>query len=122
MLILSTGVLASDWGAVRLLEFATVTCQDWEDTAEPAPGFATGTIVKSEIKFRETIVGTRHRVEIGNNALVELDVIERPGQPPRFINSLFGEFGDPQVLLSLNADCNLQVARTRCSKPSARKA
>jgi hypothetical protein len=93
------------------LEFATVTCQDWEDTAEPAPGFATGAIVKSEIKFRETIVGTRHRVEIGNNALVELDVIERPGQPPRFINSLFGEFGDPQVLLSLNADCNLQVAR-----------
>jgi hypothetical protein len=111
LLILSTGVLAGDWGAVRLLEFATATCQDWEDTAEPAPGFATGAIVKSEIKFRETIVGTRHRIEVADKALVELDVIERTGQPSRFVSSLFGEFGDPLVLLSLSADCSLQVAR-----------
>jgi hypothetical protein len=83
LLILTTGVLAGDWGAVRLLEFATATCQDWEATAEPAPGFATGTMVKSEIKFRGTMVGTRHRVEIGNNALVVLDVIERTGHPSR---------------------------------------
>ena len=111
LLILSTGVLAGDWGAVRLLEFAAATCRGWEATAEPAPGFATGSIVKSEIRFRETIVGTRHRIDVDNNALVELDVIERTGQPPRFVNSLFGEFGDPLVLLSLSADCNLQVAR-----------
>jgi hypothetical protein len=94
-----------------LLGFATETCQDWEDTSKPAPGFATGAIVKSEIKFRETIVGTRHRIEVDNNALLELDVIERAGQPPRFVSSLFGEFGDPLVLLSLSADCSLQVAR-----------
>jgi hypothetical protein len=111
LLILPIVVLAGDWGAVRLLEFATETCQDWEDTAEPAPGFATGAIVKSEIKFREMIVGTRHHIEVDNNTLLELDVIERAGQPPRFVSSLFGEFGDPLVLLSLSADCSLQVAR-----------
>ncbi len=111
LLLMSTGVLAADWGAARLLEFATASCQGWQDAAKPATGFATGSIVKSEIKFREKVVGTRHRVEIENNALVELDVIEHSGQPVRFINSLFGEFGDPLVLLSLGADCSLQVAR-----------
>jgi hypothetical protein len=111
LLLISDTIMANEWQPQRLLEFATATCQDWEDTAEPAPGFATGSIVKSEIKFRETIVGTRHRIEVDNDALVELDVIERTGQPPRFVSSLFGEFGDPLVLLSLSADCSLQVAR-----------
>lgn len=108
---MSTGVLAGDWGAVRLLEFATVTCRGWETAAEPAPGFATGSIVKSEIKFRQTTVGTRYRFEVDNNARVEFDVIARAGQQPRFVSSLFGEYGDPLVLLSVDADCDLQVAR-----------
>ena len=111
LLLVSTGVLAADWGTARLLEFATATCRGWQDSAEPAPGFATGGVVKSEIKFRERIVGIRHRIEVDGNALVELDVIERAGQPSRFVSSLFGEFGDPLVLLSLDADCDLQVAR-----------
>ena len=94
-----------------MLEFAIASCRDWNTTAGPAPGFATGEIIKSEIRFRERIVGTRHRFEDDNNILVELDVIARAGQQPRFVSSLFGEFGDPLVLLSVDADCDLQVAR-----------
>ena len=109
--MLSTGVLAGDWGAVRLLEFATATCQAWDSAAEPAPGFTNGAIVESEIKFRGVTVGTRYRFEVDNNARVELDVIARVGQQPRFVTSLFAEYGDPLVLLSVDVDCDLQVAR-----------
>jgi len=111
LLILPIGVLAEEWEPVRLLEFVTATCRDWETTPEPASGFANGAIVESEIKFRETTVGTRYRFEIDNIARVELDVIARAGQQPRFVGSLFGEFGDPLVLVSVDADCDLQVAR-----------
>ena len=111
LLLISNTAMANEWQARRLLEFATTTCQDWEVTAEPAPGFTTGAIVKSKIRFREMVVGTRYRFEVADKGLVELDVIERAGQPSRFVSSLFGEFGDPLVLLSLSADCSLQVAR-----------
>lgn len=111
LLLISNSAMANEWQARRLLEFATATCRDWGAVAEPAPGFATGATVKSEIKFREKVVGTRYRVEVDDKSLVELDVIELAGQPVRFISSLFGEFGDPLVLLSLSADCGLQVAR-----------
>ena len=111
LLLISNTAMANEWQARRLLEFATTTCQDWEVTAEPAPGFTTGAIVKSKIRFREMVVGTRYRFEVADKGLVELDVIERAGQPSRFVSSLFGKLGDPLVLLSLSADCSLQVAR-----------
>ncbi len=111
LLTMSSDVLAGDWGAARLLEFANATCRDWKATTEPAPGFATGAVVRSEIRMRETTIGIRHRVEVDNGAFVELDIIERVGQAPRFVSSLFGEFGNPLLLISLSADCSLQVAR-----------
>ncbi len=111
LLLFSVIAVANEWQPRRLLEFAVATCHAWEATTEPAPEFATGSIVKSEIKIRETTVGTRYRLEVDNNALVELDVIDRTGQPTRFISTLLGEFGDPLVLLSLSSDCNLQAAR-----------
>jgi len=110
LLLVFATVAASGWQSGNLLEFATATCQDWDGTAGPAPGFANGAVVESEIRFRETTVGTRYRFEVDDNARVELDVIVRAGQQ-RFVSSLFGEFGDPLVLLSLDADCDLQVAR-----------
>ncbi len=111
LLLICAAAVANEWQPRRLLEFAVATCHAWQATTEPSPGFATGSIVKSEIKFRETTVGTRYRLEVDNNALVELDVIDRTGQPTRFISTLFGGLGDPLVLLSLSSDCNLQAAR-----------
>jgi len=111
LLFISNSAMANEWQSRRLLEFATANCRDWKTTAGPAPGFTTGAIVKSEIRFREKVVGTRYRIDVDDKGLVELDVIERAGQPVRFVSSLFGEFGDPLVLLSVDADCDLQVAR-----------
>ncbi len=111
LILFYAAAVASEWQPHRLLEFTVATCHAWEATAEPAPGFATGSVVKSKIKFRETLVGTRYRLEVDSNALVELEVIERAGQHTRFVSTLFGESGDPLVLVSLSPDCSLQIAR-----------
>jgi hypothetical protein len=103
--------LASEWQPRRLLEFTLATCRDWELIAAPAPGFADGSVEQSVLRIRGTEIGSRYRLWLDNNALVELDVIQRAGQPTRFVSSHYGEFGDPLVLLSLGSDCSLQVAR-----------
>ena len=103
--------IASEWQPRRLLEFTLETCRDWERTAAPATGFTNGPVEQSVLRIRGTELGSRYRLPLDDNALVELDVIDRSGQQTRFVSSLYGEFGDPLVLVSLGSDCSLQVMR-----------
>jgi len=110
-LICHLDALASEWQPGRLLEFTLATCRNWEQAAAPAPGYDHATVEQSVLRVRGKEIGSRYRLWLGDKALVELDVIDRTGRPTRFISSLYGEFGDPLVLLSLSSDCSLQVAR-----------
>ena len=102
---------ASEWQPRRVLEFTLDTCRNWEQSAAPATGFGNGPVERSVLRVRGAELGSRYRLQLDDNAFVELDVIERTGQPKRFVSSLYGEFGDPLVLVSLGSDCSLQVAR-----------
>jgi hypothetical protein len=110
-LICHVDALASEWQPRRLLEFTLATCRNWEQATAPAPGFTDGSVEQSVLRIRGTELGSRYRLELDGNAWLELDVVIRSGSPTRFVSSLFGEFGDPLLLLSLGADCSLQVAR-----------
>lgn len=110
-LICHLDTLASEWQPGRLLEFTLATCGNWEQSATPAPGFDHGSVEQSVLRIGEREIGSRYRLWLDNNALVELDVIDRTQQQTRFVGSLYGEFGDPLVLVSLSSDCRLQVAR-----------
>jgi len=111
LLILSTSAGAGAWTAERLLEFTEASCSGWLTTSAPAAGYASASITSSDLRFGEIVAGRRFRVPVDNNALVELDVVVRASRALRFIGSLFDEFGDPQVLVSLASDCSLQAAR-----------
>jgi len=111
LLLLSSTTVASDWSPARLLAFTDETCQAWEHKAAPAAGYASAEISSSDLRFGEVVVGRRYSMPIENNALVELDVVERGGKPVRFVASLYREFGDPLLLISLATDCSLQAAR-----------
>ena len=111
LLLLSTGVSALEWSPARLLAFAEETCEVWSQTAAPAAGYSREAVTVTDLRFGEVVVGRRHRVPVDDNALVELDVIERDGSAVRFVASLYSEFGDPLVLIALAADCSLQAAR-----------
>jgi hypothetical protein len=111
LLLWASAAAANDWSAARLLAFTDATCHGWEATTVPASGYASAAITTTDLRFGETVIGRRFRVPVDNNALVELDVVERAAKPVRFVASLYREFGDPQLLISLAADCSLQVAR-----------
>ena len=111
LLLWTTAVASNDWPAARLLAFTDATCHGWEATAVPASGYASAAITATDLRFGEAVVGRRFRVPVDNNALVELDVVERAGKVVRFVASLYREFGDPLLLISLAADCSLQAAR-----------
>ena len=111
LLLLSSGVSALEWSAGRLLAFADETCQAWSQTSAPAAGYAHEAVTVTDLRFGEAVVGRRYRVPVDDNALVELDVVERGGSAVRFVASLFSKFGDPLVLISLAADCSLQAVR-----------
>jgi hypothetical protein len=111
LLLWSTAVVANGWPAARLLAFTDASCRGWGATAAPASGYASAPITQSDLRFGETVVGRRYRVPVDDNALVELDVVERGDRPVRFVASLYHEFGDPLLLISLSPDCNLQLAR-----------
>jgi len=102
---------ASEWQPRRVLEFTLETCRNWEQSAAPATGFTNGPVERSVLRVRGAEPGSRYRLQLDDNAFVELDVIKRTGQPTRFVSSLYGEFGDPLVLVSMGSDCSLQVAR-----------
>ena len=111
LLLLSSGVSALEWSAGRLLAFADETCEAWSQTPAPAAGYSSEAVTVTDLRFGEAVVGQRHRIPVDDNALVELDVVERDGSAVRFVASLYSEFGDPLVLISLAADCSLQAAR-----------
>ena len=111
LMLLSTTASARDWSPARLLAFTEETCQGWELAAAPAAGYASDVISSTELRFGEAVVGQRYQVPVDDNALVELDVVERAAKPVRFVASLYREFGDPLLLISLAADCSLQAAR-----------
>ena len=102
---------ASEWQPRRLLEFTRETCRNWEQAAAPATGYSYSSIEQSVLRIRGAELGSRYRLSLDGNSVVELDVINRSGQQTRFVSSLYGEFGDPLVLVSLGSDCSLQVAR-----------
>jgi hypothetical protein len=106
-----TAAEAQDWTAARLLAFADDSCRGWEETAAPASGYASAEISITDLRFGEVVVGRRYRVPVANNALVELDVVERAQRPVRFVASLYHESGDPLLLISLASDCSLQAGR-----------
>jgi len=111
LLALSAPAFADSWTAERLLAFTMDSCNGWEQTSAPAEDYAVASITSSDLRFGEIVAGRRFRVPVDNNSLVELDVVERSGRAMRFIGSLFDEFGDPQVLVSLASNCSMQVAR-----------
>jgi hypothetical protein len=111
LLLFSVSALANSWSPQKLMQFTQQTCQHWEASGELAPGFATSLGIQSDILFRGGVVGTRYRIPVEQEALVEFEVIDRTGGATRFVSSHFNAFGDPLLLLSLDSDCELQVAR-----------
>jgi len=111
LLLAFTSVHAREWTAARLLAFADDSCRAWETTAAPAPGYASAEISISDLRFGEIVVGKRCRLPLANNALVELDVVERAQRPVRFVASWYHESGDPLMLISIGPDCSLSSAR-----------
>ena len=101
----------STWQPAQLLEFTRETCRHWERDTAPADASGVKSIDQSVLRIRGTDLGTRFRLDLDNNALVELDVVIHGGQLTRFISSHFNEFGDPLVMVSLGSDCSLQVVR-----------
>lgn len=104
-------VSAQEWQAQRLLEFSLDSCRGWEATSAPASNYAAATVDKSEISFRDRQIGTRFRLQLESMATVELEVIGRSGRPTRFVGSHYNKAGAPLLLVALDADCRLQVAR-----------
>ncbi len=109
--LLAFGAAADEWQPRRLLEFSLDSCRGWEANAAPAQGYSDESVNRSDIRFRETRIGTRFRLQVEAMARVELEVIDRGGGPSRFVGSLYNSFGDPLVLVALDSNCVLQVAR-----------
>ena len=102
---------AGEWQPRRLLQFTSDSCQSWQATAAPAAGYAEAQASQSEIMFRGAQIGTRFHLQVDEAYRVELDVIDRSGRPTRFVGSLYNSFGDPLLLVALDSNCELQVAR-----------
>ena len=103
--------LMAEWDARRLLDFVEASCRGWKDKTGPASNFSDGPIETSEIIFRGRQVGNRYRLQTSSDSRVDLDVLDGSGRPGRFVASLFGYKDNPRALVSLNFDCELQVAR-----------
>ncbi len=111
LLMLQVSVIASGWQPRQLMEFSIETCRGWSETGELAAGVANGFAKKSNIEIRGMQMGIKFRLHVDNLYLLEMDVIDRPGQQTRFISTLYRADGEPSMLLALNADCSLRVAR-----------
>ncbi|MCP4333758.1 MAG: S8/S53 family peptidase [Gammaproteobacteria bacterium] len=111
LLLAITAAHAREWTPARLLAFTDDSCRAWEKTTAPAPGYASAEISVSDLRFGEIVVGKRYRLPLVNNALVELDVVERAQRPVRFVASWYHQSGDPLMLIALASDCSFQAAR-----------
>jgi hypothetical protein len=111
LLIPQVGVFASGWQPRELMDFSIETCRVWDATGQLAAGVGIGPAKKSNIEVRGMLIGVKHRLRVDHQFLLELDVIDRSGQQTRFISTLYRADGGPSLLLVLNGDCSLQVAR-----------
>jgi hypothetical protein len=111
LLMLPASADADDWSVSRLLAFTDASCRGWEATGAPAAGYAREEVVANELRFGDIVVGSRFRLSLDDDALVELDVVERDGRAVRFVASWFSGFGDPLALIALASDCSQQAAR-----------
>lgn len=111
LLLFSVSALANSWSPQKLMQFTRQTCEGWEASGEVAAGFTTSPGIQSDVLFRGAVIGTRLRISVEQEALVELEVINRTGGATRFVSSHFNAFGDPLLLLSVDSGCELQVAR-----------
>lgn len=102
---------ADAWQPQRLLKFTADSCRGWEASGAPALELADDAITKSNITFRDRQIGSRFRLQVSDSTRLELDVLDRTGRPTRFAGTLFNGYGDPLLLLALDSDCRLQVAR-----------
>jgi len=111
LLMLQVSVFAGGWQPRQMMEFSIETCRTWDETRELAMGVAIGPVEKSKIEVRGMQIGVKHRLRVDNQFLLELEVIDHSGQPTRFISTLYRADGEPSLLMVLNADCSLRVAR-----------
>jgi hypothetical protein len=111
LLLAGVAVAAGEWSVSRLQAFTDASCRGWEATGAPAAGYAQEAVVASDLRFGDRVVGSRFQLPLVDNALVELDVVERDGRALRFVASWFSGFGDPLALIALASDCSQQAAR-----------
>lgn len=111
LLLVPLAPAAERESAQTLLEFTSASCLGWAQAGTPAGVFGDGEFKQTDIVFRGQSIGTRHRLENESGFAVELEVIAPGGRPSRFIASTWNRFGDPLLLMALNSDCALQVAR-----------
>jgi len=111
LLMLQVSVFASGWQPRQLMEFSIETCRAWAENRELATGAGIGPVEKSNIEIRGMQIGVKHRLRVDNQFFLELDVFDRPGQQTRFISTFYRADGEPSLLLALNADCSLRLAR-----------
>jgi len=111
MLLLQGCVVASNWQPRQLMDFSTGLCRSWGENSELAPGDSVGSVEKSDIERRGRKIGVKHRISVGQESLLEFDVIGLTGQNIRFVSTLYVADGYPSLLLSLSSDCSLQIAR-----------
>ncbi len=108
-----SSVVASgaEWSAQRLQDFAASTCANWRQTGAPAPGYSLAPVEKSRIIARGRDFGVLHRLRESDGSLLDLEVIESNSQPRRFIATYSQPADKPRFMVSLDAECALQVAR-----------
>jgi len=111
MLLLPAIAGAEESLARDLLRLASESCRQWESSG--TPGLAADEIAEAptEIMFRGRRIGSRFRIPVDERLVFELDVLDRTGRPTRFVSSMFNDFGDPLVLVVLDRECRMQVAR-----------
>ncbi len=110
-LALAAFAAAAGWQPERLRDFAAETCRQWADTRALAPGFTRGPVATSAIIARGVEWGVLHRARSDAGAPLELEVIEPNGRTLRFVARSYRAPDTPEVLVALNVDCELQVAR-----------
>ena len=100
-----------EWQSRRLLEFAADSCRNWEQHSAPSPVESVTPAEVTEILFRGNPIGKRHRLPLADERLLLFEVIAPGVEPRRFVASLFDAADRPLLLVALNRQCELQVAR-----------
>lgn len=110
-LLLLTGNADATWQPRQLMEFTAEVCRSWDDDTGFTPAIASGPVEQSPIEVRGRQVGTKYRLPLENQALLELDIIERPGLQKQFSSTFYRAADNASIFISLSFDCKLQIAR-----------